>query len=104
MCLIGGEFAAPNFKLPHYPYSPSLSVDELGQGGNTADQARHHRQLAAMIFLVRNSMIHPGQAAALLAIESGDPLQHVEFAGLSNFAIAFGVRAFQKLNHCGSLV
>ena len=66
-------------------------MNKLGQSGDASGQPRIERELTTVVFLVRNSVIHPCQPAAPFAIEPGDQLQHVKFTCAPNLLFTFGV-------------
>ena len=65
--------------------------------GTRPVQPRVGRELAAMVLLVRDAVVHPGQARAHLPVEAADELQHVELARLADLRLALAVGAAQRL-------
>src|SRR5467141_3582661 len=91
--------ANPESRIPNPEYSAAL--DHLRERGDAADEPRVQRELAAMIFLVRNRVMHPREAQRGLAVELPDGLQHRHLAGRAETLRAVGVRALQRLEERG---
>ena len=51
-----------------------------------------------MVLLVRDTVIHPGEAGAAFPVEPRDELQDVQLAGLPELPFALGVGALQHLH------
>src|SRR5438874_5622255 len=74
----------------------ALSVDPLRQRRNAAHEARVHGELPAVVFLVGNPVVHPGEARPLLPVEAVDELQHVELPRRADPLFAVGVGLPQR--------
>src|SRR6266542_5868696 len=50
----------------------SAPQDPFCQGGDSAEQPRVHRELAAVVLLVGDAVVHPGQSGPHLSVEAAD--------------------------------
>src|SRR3954465_1371624 len=73
------------------------TLDLFRQRRHSAEQARVQRELAAVVLLVCDAVVHPGQARARLAVEPADVLEHVQLAGAPQALVAVAVRRAQPL-------
>ena len=68
-------------------HSPSLPASIAGsdaldlacQGRGAAEHSGVERELRAVVFLVCDAVVHPGQTRAVPAVEPADLLQHLHF-------------------------
>ena len=73
------------------------AVDELRERGHATEEPGIQRQLAAVTFLVREPVLHPGKSGPLLSIEPSDELEDVQLPGLSELFFAGGMAGFEQL-------
>src|SRR4030095_3140404 len=79
----------------------SAALNQLGQRRHAADEARAERELAAMIFLVCDAVMHPRQPWRRLAVELANRLQHRDLAKRAEALRALGVCRLQRGNQLG---
>src|SRR4051812_9509887 len=60
-----------------------FTINPLRQRGRRADEARAKRDLPAVVLLVADPVVHPGQPRSLVPVEPRDELEHLE---VSSFA------------------
>src|SRR6266540_4138068 len=58
--------------------------DPFRQGWHAPEQPRVEGELAAMVLLVGDAVMHPGQARPHLPVEAADVLEHVELSRQSD--------------------
>src|SRR5262245_35047255 len=78
--------------------SSSAALNELRQRRDAADEPRVKRELATMIFLVGDAVMHPRHSRRRFAVELANRLQHRDLASRAETLRAAGVRRFQRGN------
>src|SRR6478672_6253552 len=87
-------------RVPGWSIS-SAALNQLGQRRDAADEAGVERELAAMVFLVGDAVMHPRQPRRRFAVELANRLQHRDLADRAEAFRAVGMRRFQRGNQLG---
>src|SRR5713226_1491573 len=72
------------------------AFNHFRQGGRHADKPLICRQLSLMVILVRDAVIEPRKPRPAQAVEPGDPLQHMQLAGVAEGFDAVTHRGAQR--------
>src|SRR6266540_614016 len=79
----------------------SAPQDPFRQSRHTPEQPRVEGELAAVILLVRDAVVHPGQARSHLPVEAADVLEHVELPRLPDLLLPVRVSLAQRRQQRG---
>src|SRR6266540_3608093 len=74
----------------------SAPQDPFRQSGDAPEEPRVEGELAAVILLVGDAVVHPGQARSHLPVEAADVLEHVELPRLPDFLLPVRLRLAQR--------
>jgi hypothetical protein len=74
----------------------SLAMNEPGQRGHVTEQARGKCNLSAVVFLMADAVVHPGQSPSVLPVELPDRLQKQRFASGPNPLFPVSMRTFEQ--------
>src|SRR4029077_14146731 len=96
-----GDDSPSAWSRPRDRRSYSASPDPLRQSRDAAEKTGVERELAAVIFLVGDAVLHPGQARPHLSVEAPDVLEHVELARLANLLLPVAVALAQRREERG---